>query len=304
MMKITIHKRSGQQLIALDISEDATVDELKALFYEKCHYYPERQRYTIGSAKGAALKEGTLAANGLTALTSADLPIYFKDLGTQISWRLVFVIEYFGPLIIAPLFFCFPKFFYGESKVATHGSRHTLTQEVAFFLLLFHFVKREIESLFVHRFSNATMPFIRLPVNCLHYWILCGLFISYFVFHPAFNAPFSHPIIIYILAAIMVTCEIFNFQCHLVLRGLRPTGSRVRGIPKGAGFEMVSCANYLWETVSWVAFSILTCSLTSWLFTIVAFAQMTQWALKKHKSYRAEFPEYPKGRKAIVPFIL
>ncbi len=32
--------------------------------------------------------------------------------------------------------------------------------------------------------------------------------------------------------------------------------------------------------------------------------QMTLWALDKHRHYRKEFPNYPKGRKAIFPFLL
>jgi very-long-chain enoyl-CoA reductase len=31
---------------------------------------------------------------------------------------------------------------------------------------------------------------------------------------------------------------------------------------------------------------------------------MLDWALKKHKQYKKEFPEYPKGRKAMFPFII
>ena len=40
------------------------------------------------------------------------------------------------------------------------------------------------------------------------------------------------------------------------------------------------------------------------IFAIVGFGQMTQWALGKHKAYRAEFKDYPRGRKAIIPFII
>lgn len=31
---------------------------------------------------------------------------------------------------------------------------------------------------------------------------------------------------------------------------------------------------------------------------------MTVWAIGKHKAYKKEFSQYPKTRKAIIPFIL
>jgi len=40
------------------------------------------------------------------------------------------------------------------------------------------------------------------------------------------------------------------------------------------------------------------------IFALVGFAQMTQWALDKRKNYCAEFKDYPRGRKSIIPFIL
>lgn len=45
---------------------------------------------------------------------------------------------------------------------------------------------------------------------------------------------------------------------HLNLRSLRPAGTRTRAIPKGYGFNLVSCPNYFFEMVSWVAFVGLT----------------------------------------------
>ena len=41
------------------------------------------------------------------------------------------------------------------------------------------------------------------------------------------------------------------------------------------------------------------------LFTGVSAVTMSVWALKKQRNYQREFgKEYPKGRKAIIPFIL
>ena len=40
------------------------------------------------------------------------------------------------------------------------------------------------------------------------------------------------------------------------------------------------------------------------LFLGVGFGQMAIWALGKHRNYKKEFPDYPRGRKAIIPFLL
>jgi hypothetical protein len=39
------------------------------------------------------------------------------------------------------------------------------------------------------------------------------------------------------------------------------------------------------------------------LFLAFSVGQMYVWAIKKHKLYRREFPNYPKNRKAMFPFL-
>ena len=90
-------------------------------------------------------------------------------------------------------------------------------------------------------------------------------------------------------------------------------------------FRYVSCPNYAYEWYSWASFSVMTqclpgksnrlnvddhistlafLHLAAGIFTAVGFYQMAIWALGKHRNYKKEFPNYPKGRKAIVPFLL
>jgi len=297
-MKIQVLQRSGKLMDTFECEPSTTVEDFKQLVYKKSHYYPERQRLTIGSPKGVALKDGSsLKDSGVQDGCS----LYFKDLGIQMSWRLVFVIEYFGPIFIMPLFWFLSPWIYSAPMPSTGRS---FPAKLAFVLFVLHFVKREFETLFIHRFSNATMPIQRLPINCGHYWVLCACAISYFLCHPLYHAPFQSPLISLVLGACMLGCEVMNLNAHVILRNLRPRNSKVRGIPNGCGFQWVSCANYFWETLSWVFFSLLVNCLTSWLFTAVAFAQMSQWALKKHRNYKKEFPDYPKSRKAIIPGLL
>lgn len=171
-------------------------------------------------------------------------------------------------------------------------------------MLVGHYLKRELETVFVHRFSNATMPFFNIFKNSFHYWILNGCGIMYFLLHPLYTAPeWCSEEIAYGLFGAFWVFELMNFACHVTLRNLRKPGTTERNIPYGWGFGMVSCANYFWEALCWITFSVMTQVLGAYFFTLCSAGQMFIWAKKKHSNYKKEFPDYPKGRTAMIPFI-
>lgn len=45
--------------------------------------------------------------------------------------------------------------------------------------------------------------------------------------------------------------QLSNLTTHINLRNLRPPGTRIRAIPYGYGFDLVSCPNYLFEVLGW-----------------------------------------------------
>ena len=88
-----------------------------------------------------------------------------------------------------------------------------------------------------------------------------------------------------------------------MLRNLRKPGSTERGIPQGWGFGLVSCANYLYESLTWLMFAIPSQQWCAYLFWAFSTVIMAVWAKGKHNRYKKDFPEYPKVRKAMFPFI-
>ena len=87
---------------------------------------------------------------------------------------------------------------------------------------------------------------------------------------------------------------------------MRPAeGSQKRDIPTGFLFNHVACPNYTFEVLSWVGFSIFTQVIFAYIFTVIGFLQMADWAQKKHRGYKKTYEkDYTKlKRKAIIPFI-
>jgi len=142
-------------------------------------------------------------------------------------------------------------------------------------MVLGHYIKRVLETLFVHRFSNDTMPFKNLLWNCSGYWVMFGIFVMYFFLQPTNEDYKSKDIAMSILFTIF---ELLNLKTHLILRGLRQEGTTMRGIPCGWGFNQVSCANYWWEFCCWLSFAIYAETWGALVFLVISFMQMFVWA--------------------------
>ncbi|KAI0314305.1 3-oxo-5-alpha-steroid 4-dehydrogenase-domain-containing protein [Amylostereum chailletii] len=311
MVNITVSSAGRSSLtkalpISLDLGKDvntATVADVKVALAAKFpKLYVERQKVSLKDDKKTLADESTLASVGLS--DGGELAL--KDLGPQINWKTIFLVEYAGPLVIHPLVYHFSDVFYRGPV------QHSQLQKYMYAMVLAHFAKRELETLFVHRFSHATMPAFNIIKNSAHYHFLAGLFIAYPVYSPTYsaNSPYivgtirDNPNFLLGCVAVWLFSELSNLKTHWTLRNLRPAGTRRRALPYGYGFSLVSCPNYFFELVAWVVISVMTGSWAAWLFTVVATGQMAVWAQKKHRAYKKEFgKEMPRGRKAMIPFI-
>jgi very-long-chain enoyl-CoA reductase len=209
----------------------------------------------------------------------------------------VFIVEYLGPLLIHLLVYFLRPYIYKTNE------RPSELQTLSLILITAHFLKREFETLFIHRFSLATMPAFNIFKNSFHYWALAGANLAYWIYAP--NSPTAQPLnpaIAYPALALYVISEVCNLSTHIILRNLRSPGSTERGIPTGLGFGVVTCPNYLYETLAWVAIWLITWSLSTGVFVVPAVAQMFLWARKKEMRYRKDFPgKYKKKRYTIIP---
>ncbi|KAK6462815.1 3-oxo-5a-steroid 4 dehydrogenase [Scheffersomyces coipomensis] len=318
-IEVKSRSRSLKGLSSDELTIDSYVSELVDSIAKSNHTYASRIRITIlDPATGKhrpLLGYKTFAENGITKSDSETIQLTIKDLGPQISWRTVFKIEYVGPLLIhPPLYYYFSQ--YGQ---------YNQNQILAFYFVIFHFLKREYESFFVHKFSNDTMPIFNIFKNSGHYWILSGFNLAYFIYGATADQPIPFitlsetarkyifyvndfpSYINYAIVALFLFAEVSNLISHLILSNIRKgDDTKKYVIPYGYAFKLVSCPHYFFESVSWFAYSILVGNWSSWLFLGVATVQMFIWAVARHKRYLKTFgDEYKKLRRAIyVPYLL
>ncbi|XP_063221579.1 probable very-long-chain enoyl-CoA reductase art-1 [Bacillus rossius redtenbacheri] len=302
-MQVEILSTQGSKSLATlkNVLPSTSVRELKARLHAECKRLPPCRQSLRLEPKGKSLgDDDTLSSLNVRA----DCRLYVKDLGPQIGWKTVFLAEYAGPLFVYLWLYQRPWLFYGEgaNTVPPHQVVH-----IAAVCWAVHYAKRLLETLFVHRFSHATMPLFNLFKNCSYYWLFTA-YVAYHVNHPLYTPPRTMQI--YCGLAGFILCELGNLSIHVTLRNLRPAGTSVRKVPVATSnpftslFNWVSCPNYTYEVGSWLSFTIMTQCLPAGLFTLAGLYQMAVWALGKHRAYKKEFPNYPRNRKAILPFIL
>jgi len=318
VLKIALKPKHGSGQLAKKVGDEVDLEDnavALTLFTEierATGLKLDRIRLTVKNEQGP--KDHVVQQNELLKDLSQNgrLTVYYRDLGPQVDWMTVFIIEYLGPIVIHLAFFNLREYIYGEEYLPT------ATQTIMYFCVVMHFFKREYETAYVHKFSVSTMPLFNLFKNSGHYWLLSGVLLAYFGYAPTSwwtgDAPAWKKFAFYtggvipqeyslVLPVVWLFAEIGNFAVHQNLSSLRPKGTTERRIPYGFGFDTLSCPNYFFEFCAWATLTLMTGNWAMLLFTIVGTAQMYVWAVKKHRRYLKEFPDYPKNRKAMFPFL-
>ncbi|XP_050313881.1 very-long-chain enoyl-CoA reductase [Anthonomus grandis grandis] len=299
MVQVEVFTTSNKKIGEISVSEDAKVREIKKQIAAISPKLPVERQSVRAEQKGKDLQD-ELNVQSL----GSTRKIYVKDLGPQIGWNTVFILEYAGPLVLYNIIATQPWVFYGD--IADESSLST-TALLALGCWSIHYMKRIYETIFIHRFSHGTMPLRNLFKNCGYYWGF-AMYVAYHVNHPLFTPP---PCTMQIVGLILfAVCELGNLSIHILLRDLRPPGTKVRKIPMPNTnpltklYNLVSCPNYTYEFGAWLGFTLLTSCVPAGLFALAGLYQMSIWALGKHRNYKKEFSDYPRNRKAILPFIL
>lgn len=217
-----------------------------------------------------------------------------KGWGPLISNRLGWVLMELPALLVYPLIVLF--------------SPVQLTTPLLFFLGLWglHYINRTLVYPFRTRTSGKKMP-ISIPLMAIFFNSCNGFFLGYGLayIYPDMYAEgwLTNPVSLIGIALFLVGFLI-NFDADNRLLKLRKPGESGYKIPFGGMYNWVSCPNYLGEIIEWSGYAILLWNLPGISFLIWTIANLAPRALSHHKWYQEKFPEYPKQRKALIPFLL
>jgi hypothetical protein len=88
------------------------------------------------------------------------------------------------------------------------------------------------------------------------------------------------------------------------LIGLRAGGKQGYTVPHGGLFERVSCPNHMGEIILWSGFALMCWNLPALSFAVWTAANLIPRAVSHHAWYHRTFPDYPSGRRAVIPALL
>ncbi|RZF43220.1 hypothetical protein LSTR_LSTR009024 [Laodelphax striatellus] len=188
---------------------------------------------------------------------------------------------------------------------------------IALSLMCLQCCRRLYETTYVSVFSNSYMNVFHYLVGFIHY---IGSILAILSEAPSLT-PLSFEykaalsiwdVDLFMVFGIMVFCWAWyhQFVSAKILANLRKNknGSVVtlkHGLPKGDLFEVVSSPSQLCEVLIYLALAVILRGNTAWPFVVVwVLSNQMETALLSHWWYQAEFKDYPKERRAIVPLLL
>ena len=171
---------------------------------------------------------------------------------------------------------------------------------IAFFWFLHYFNRSIIFPLRINTKKKRIPIFIVLSAFTFN--IVNGLFNGYHIY---LNVPETNlfEFNIVIGALVFFVGMSINITSDNKLISLRKEKMGYK-IPQGKLFKYVSCPNYLGEIIEWLGFFIIVPSLASLSFFLWTSFNLIPRSINHHKWYNNKFKNYPKNRKAIIPFFL
>ncbi|KAA0722007.1 3-oxo-5-alpha-steroid 4-dehydrogenase 2 [Triplophysa tibetana] len=173
-------------------------------------------------------------------------------------------------------------------------------------LLLCTFCLHYFQRTFVYSLLTKGRPSpLSIVVSAVIFCSLNGFLQGHYLLHCAQYKTDWHRDTRFLVGVLMfISGMAINIHSDYILRNLRKTGEVRYKIPRGGMFELISGANFFGEIVEWCGFAVATWSFPAFTFAFFTICSIGPRAYHHHRYYLQKFKDYPKSRKAVIPFML
>jgi len=174
----------------------------------------------------------------------------------------------------------------------------------------------------MHYFLRCLIFPMLIPSNQVMYWLTFVTSIFFTWFNTTVNAeylfwicspPVDYPVDTYWLKPNFFVGIFFfflglviNWKSDIALLQLRQSRKKDESrykLPYGGLFEYISCPNYFGEIMEWGGYALASWNIASFSFFLWTCANLIPRGHQHHQDYKAWFKNYPKNRKAIIPYL-
>jgi very-long-chain enoyl-CoA reductase len=163
-------------------------------------------------------------------------------------------------------------------------------------MVVFHFGKRCIEVLFLHKFSGSDGIFSIFLITSSYTLVAVSTVL-------ALTQNPTPTWTLWLGVAIYLIGEAGNFYHHLLLANLRKPNETGYKVPVGGLFGLICCPHYLLEIVAWlgifVAFPCPTTASSLFAFTLYLLGRSKQTLIW----YNGKNLDTPKSWKRVIPYV-
>ena len=166
---------------------------------------------------------------------------------------------------------------------------------------IFHYFNRTLIFPFRIKTKDKKMP-LTIVLSAVFFNSVNGFLNGYFIGFIALEKSFINWLVVCLGISLFGIGFLINYITDKKLIALRKNSVGYK-IPKGWLFERISCPNHFGEIIEWTGFAIAAGSLPAATFAIWTFCNLAPRALNHHAWYDEQFKDYPKNRKAFIPYI-
>lgn len=220
----------------------------------------------------------------------------------KVNGKILLIVAYFPAFVISIILY---RYFHSQNPnldTSTSQYRQFIAPSI---LLIVHFAKRLIESLFIHICSNKSEFGLAILI-ATNYSLVVGLTLYYQLLNGKVddykdcNMSFIIGIILYIIG------QFGNFYHHYLLR-INRLNNKTKAryvIPKGGLFTFVWMPHYFFEIISWIGMAVTSRHLTFYSTIMGMVGYLCGRSISTKNWYLQKFRDDCPDRKAIIPFIL